>query len=95
VSLLALRHDLEAALPERGRPAFGEVLLPVTPGEQAIVEAAVLESDVVSPEYVGPHHLLLALLREPDGPIGRLFSRHGVTYESVLEHVRAAFASRP
>ena len=91
ISLHALRHELEAALPERGRPVAGQVLLPETPGERAIVQSAALESNAFHPEYIGNEHLLLALLRDTESPISQMFSRHGVTYESAATWLRAAF----
>jgi ATP-dependent Clp protease ATP-binding subunit ClpC len=92
VPLNALRRDLEACLPERAPPVAGEVLLPSTPGELAIVHAADLEANAFHPEYVGNEHLLLALLRDADSPVSQAFSRHGVTYESAITHLRAVFA---
>src|SRR5687767_10894455 len=44
VPLRELRHELEAALPPRGHPRFGEVVLPATPGEVRIVDRAVAEA---------------------------------------------------
>jgi ATP-dependent Clp protease ATP-binding subunit ClpC len=95
VSLQALRRDLEAALPERGRPLAGEVVLPATPGERAIMAAAALEADAFHPEYVGNEHLLLALLRDAESPLGQLFARHGFTYQSAVTHLRAVFPDQP
>jgi ATP-dependent Clp protease ATP-binding subunit ClpA len=89
VSLTALRHDLERTLPQRGRPQFGEVLLPVTPGEREIVEVARAEAVSQNDEYLGNEHLLLALLRYPDSAAGQVFSRHGFTYETAADHLRA------
>jgi ATP-dependent Clp protease ATP-binding subunit ClpC len=89
VSLRALRHDLEAALPQRGHPAFGEIPLPSTPGERAIVDGALSEASSRNLEYVGNEHLLLALLRDSDGPASQVFSRHGLTYETATDHLRS------
>jgi ATP-dependent Clp protease ATP-binding subunit ClpC len=95
VPLQALRRDLETSLPERAPPLAGEMLLPATPGERAIVQAADLEANAFHPEYVGNEHLLLALLRDADSPVSQAFSRHGFTYESALTHLRAVFAGEP
>ena len=90
--MLTLRRDLEALLPERGHPAAGELSLPTTPGERAIVQAADREASSFHPEYIGNEHLLLALLRNADTAVSQAFSRHGVTYESAVTHLRAVFA---
>ena len=92
VSLPRLRRDLEAALPERGRPVFGEVLLPATPGERAIVEIAAAEADSLDAEYIGNEHLLLALLRDVHGPTSDVFSRHGFVYETAVTQLRAVLS---
>lgn len=88
VALRHLRHELEAALPPRGHPRFGEVLLPATPGEQAIVELAVAEASALNDEYLGNEHLLLALLRGPSNPVALILSRHGFTREAAVTHLQ-------
>ena len=95
VALPQLRRDLEASLPERGRPPLGDVLLPSTPGERSLLHAANVEANAFHPEYVGNEHLLLALLRDADSPVSRVFSRHGFTYDSAMTHLRAVFAGDP
>jgi catechol 2,3-dioxygenase-like lactoylglutathione lyase family enzyme len=92
ISLQALRSDLETALPERGHPTFGEILLPATDGERAIVEIALSEAIARLDEYVGGEHLLLALLRDPSSTVGELLSRHGITYAFATDHLRALFS---
>jgi ATP-dependent Clp protease ATP-binding subunit ClpC len=79
-------------LPQRGRPQFGEILLPATRGEREILELALAEATSRNTEYVGTEHLLLALLREPDSAAGQVFSRHGFTYEAAAEQLRAVLA---
>jgi ATP-dependent Clp protease ATP-binding subunit ClpC len=91
VSLLTLRRDLEAELPERGRPVAGDMQLPITPGERAILDAANVEATTFHPEYIGNEHLLLALLRNADSQVSRVFARHGVTYDVALTSVTAVF----
>lgn len=88
VALRKLRHELEAQLPPRGHPRLGEVLLPATPGEQEIVELAVMEAAALNDEYLGNEHLLLAVLRDPSTPVAQTFSRHGFTYEAAVTHLQ-------
>jgi ATP-dependent Clp protease ATP-binding subunit ClpA len=88
VALRHLRHELEAELPPRGHPRFGEVLLPATPGEQGIVDLAVTEAATLNDEYLGNEHLLLAVLRDPSTPVAQTFSRQGFTYEAALTHLQ-------
>jgi ATP-dependent Clp protease ATP-binding subunit ClpA len=88
VPLRKLRHELEAELPPRGHPRFGEVVLPATPGEQEIIELAVAEAAALNEKYLGNEHLLLAVLRDPSTQIAQAFSRHGFTYEAALTHLQ-------
>ena len=88
VALRKLRHELEAQLPPRGHPRFGEVVLPATPGEQEIVEHAVAEAAVLNDPYLGNEHLLLAMLCDSTSPVAQTFSRHSFTYEAALTHLQ-------
>jgi ATP-dependent Clp protease ATP-binding subunit ClpA len=88
VALRKLRHELEAELPPRGHPRFGEVLLPATPGEQEIVELAVTEAAALNDEFLANEHLLLAVLRDQTTPVARTFSRHGFTYAVAVTQLQ-------
>ena len=97
VDLGATRRELEAELgaPEQPRP--GEVALQPTPGEQRIVEQATAESRRRKDEFLGPHHLLLAMLRDTNSPVARTFARHGFDFETAVTHLRVVLSggSRP
>jgi ATP-dependent Clp protease ATP-binding subunit ClpC len=91
VPLGAVRQELEAALgPPPGRPRPDDVAVPLTPGEQGAVEQARTESRLLGNEYVGPEHLLLAILREQSSPAGQVFARHGFSSATAREHLDAA-----
>jgi ATP-dependent Clp protease ATP-binding subunit ClpA len=93
VALRQMRHELELALPPRGHPRLGEVVLPLTPGEQEIVDIAASEAAAQKTGYLGCEHLLLALLRDESTSVARIFARHGFTYEAALTHLQAVFAN--
>jgi ATP-dependent Clp protease ATP-binding subunit ClpA len=88
VRLRHLRHELESELPPDGHPRFGEVVLPATPGEHQMVELAATEVAKLNDPYLGNEHLLLAMLHDPNASIAQIFSRHGITYETALTHLR-------
>lgn len=89
VPLSALRRELEAALPRRGRPQRGVVALPATPGEAELMDRAVAEARRQGSEYVGTEHLLLALLRDEESQSARLFARHGFGVDEATRHLDA------
>lgn len=90
VDLRALRRELEAELGLPGRPRPGEVALQLTPGEQRIVDQAATESRQRNEGFIGPHHLLLAMLRERESPTARAFARHGFQFETAVTHLDAS-----
>ena len=53
----------------------------------ARMESAHAESTAIGHPYVGTEHLLLALLRNEDTPVARLFGEHGLTYEVAKARV--------
>ncbi|HKZ82846.1 MAG TPA: Clp protease N-terminal domain-containing protein [Anaerolineae bacterium] len=89
VPLNKLRRELEIGLGERGSPRPEEVALPLTNGERELVAEARTQSRLRGDEHLGPHHLLLAVLRDAASPAAQIFFRHGFTHESALVHLRA------
>ena len=92
VPLRHLRHEIESELPPAGHPHFGEVVLPTMQGEREMLELAAEEVAKLNNPYLGNEHLLLAMLSDPAAPIAQVFSRHGITYDTALTHLRAVFA---
>jgi ATP-dependent Clp protease ATP-binding subunit ClpA len=92
VPLRHLRHEIESELPPDGHPHFGEVLLPTTQGEREVVELAAAEVTKLNNPYLGNEHLLLAMLYDPTSPVAQILSRHGITYETALTHLRTVFS---
>ncbi len=72
----APRGDLRA---EKG----DTVRIGVTPRVKAVLERALLASRELGHTYVGPEHLLVGLVDEPDGLGGDILRRYGVTPEGV------------
>ncbi|MGH7551812.1 MAG: Clp protease N-terminal domain-containing protein, partial [Longimicrobiales bacterium] len=84
VALRAIRRELEGLLDSRGRTGPEEVALPLTPGEQQVVEHARAESRLRDDENLGTEHLLLAILREAHSPAAQAFARRGISFETAL-----------
>ena len=66
------------------RAAKGEtVTIGITPRVKAVLERAFAASRELGHAYVGPEHLLIGLVEEPDGLGGDILRRYGVTPEGV------------
>lgn len=91
VSLRQLRHELESALPPHGHPHFHSVQLPTTESEQAIVEIASAEAELLDAQYVGCEHLLLALTRDPGTETAQILARRGFGYDAAVSQLRAFY----
>ena len=91
VDLRAVRRELETELGPPGRPRSGEVAVDLTPGERRMVELAAAESRRRQEEYLGPHHLLLAVLRESRSPAAQAFARHSFVFDTAVTHLQFVF----
>ena len=89
VPLGRVRQDLEVALGERGWPRQEEVVLPLTDGERGLVQEARRQAQLREDPFVGPEHILLALLEPSANPVTQIFSRHGFTHDAGLAHLEA------
>jgi ATP-dependent Clp protease ATP-binding subunit ClpC len=89
VPLNRVRHDLEVALGEPGRPRREEVVLPLTDGERGLVQEARRQAQLRGDPFVGPEHILLALLQTSASPGAQVFIRHGFTHDAGLTHLDA------
>jgi ATP-dependent Clp protease ATP-binding subunit ClpC len=76
----APRGDLKA---ERGET----VRVGISPRVKGVLEQAFLTSRDFGHRYVGPEHLLIALVEEPDGFGGDVLRRYGLTPEAVQREV--------
>ncbi len=61
--------------------------LPQTPRAKKVIEYAVEESRNLKHDYVGTEHLLLGLLREPDGVAGEVLRNLGLKLEDVRKEL--------
>ena len=91
-----LRTALELALgPITGRPLPGEVVVPLTPGEGRLVAQARVEAEVHGHEYIGPEHLLLAILRDEHSPASKVFATQGFDLASAAALVKQVVHNAP
>ncbi|HAZ30702.1 TPA: Clp protease ClpC, partial [Candidatus Acetothermia bacterium] len=61
------------------------VRIGITPRVKAVLERAFLASRELGHSYVGPEHLLIGLVDEPDGLGGDILRRYGLTSDGVRQ----------
>jgi ATP-dependent Clp protease ATP-binding subunit ClpC len=79
-----LRAEIEK-LVQRGSQVQATDQLPLTPRAQRVIELASEVTDSVSLLQIGPEHLLIALLREPDGVAGMALRNLGVSFRALCD----------
>jgi hypothetical protein len=57
------------------------------PGARQVLSAAQQEARALKHNYIGTEHLLLAILREPEGPAARALAAQGIVFEGVRNRV--------
>ncbi len=91
VDIHALRERIEHALRTNQRPNIygrgGQLF--ITPLVRKMIDQAHREAITLGDQYISTEHLMLALLREPTTPAGRLLREANVTYADFLSHLRA------
>ena len=63
--------------------------LPHTPRTRKVIEHAIEAARLLNCDFVGEEHLLLGLLREPDGVACQVLTSLGVTWDRAVEEVRS------
>ena len=89
VPLNTLRHDLELALGELKSPRPDEIALPLTDGERRLMDEARHQALLCGDPFVGPQHVLLAVLRDATSPAAQIFLGYGFNHERALTHLDA------
>jgi len=87
VDLLAIRRTLEAALGPASAPRAGVVAAPRSPGEERMIEMANVESRRMNQDFIAPHHLLLAIVRDTGSATARALAAQGFTLETAADHL--------
>lgn len=83
-----IRVEVErVAAPGATRVQAGQ--LPFTPRSKKVLELAMEEACTLGAPWIGTEHLLLGLIREPDGVAGKVLRNLGVDVARAREKVRA------
>jgi hypothetical protein len=83
-----LYRDLEADLP-RGSGVVIWIKMPLTPGAKRALQRAREAAEELQHSCVGPEHLLLGVLHEPDSTAAELLLPLGITPEKVRQELKA------
>src|SRR5918999_253811 len=57
------------------------------PGARQVLSAAQQEARALKHNYIGTEHLLLAILREPEGPAARALAGQGIGFDTIRNRV--------
>lgn len=86
VDLRVIRLEVEKRLPPcEEMITMGR--LPLSESAKAVVKEAIAESKDRNHNYIGTEHILLGILRVPDGPAARVLLALGVTLDGVRREV--------
>jgi hypothetical protein len=83
-----LYRDIEADLP-RGSGVVSWIKMPLTPGAKRALQCAREAAEELQHASVGPEHLLLGVLHEPDSTAAELLLPLGITPEKVRQELKA------
>jgi ATP-dependent Clp protease ATP-binding subunit ClpC len=86
VDLQRIRDEVENLLQFRPEGQLG-VKLVQTPRAKKVIEYAIEEARKLNHTYVGTEHILLGLLREPDGVASHVLKNLGLTLEDVRKSI--------
>src|SRR5690349_19334076 len=86
-----VREQVEASIGRGPGPASGHI--PFTPPAKKSLEQAMRESLQLGDTVIGVDHLLLGVLRQPDGAAARLVTELGADPEEIRRRVLAAHAA--
>ena len=89
LSYRALQGERQGGAGEGG-PVSTSVDIPLTQEVRRALEYASDEADRLHALHIGNEHLLLGLLREPEGKAAAVLARHGLSLEDMREELRLA-----
>ncbi len=95
VDLSSARQQVERAVHGPNRDVSSHPVLQQTPRLQRVLQFAVQEAQELGQNYVGTEHLLLGLLREPEGTAAKVLSGLHLQLEQVREAVLRQFGRLP
>jgi hypothetical protein len=84
VSVDNVRAEIEK-LVCRGTAPVADVEIPLTPRARRVVQFAYEEAAIVNQTLAGPEHLLIGLIREPEGVAGQVMRNLGLSLRRVWE----------
>jgi len=84
IPLVAVREKVKETVDHAER---SNVALPFSPRAKKVLELALREAHLLGHDYIGAEHLLLALLREGDGPAPRVLVSLGTDLSQLRQRV--------
>jgi ATP-dependent Clp protease ATP-binding subunit ClpC len=82
LSLPTLRQEVVSRVPVR-EPLSASIEIPFSAETKAILQAAAGQADLLGHDHIGPEHLLLGILGQPQSLAATLLAEHGIDRELV------------
>jgi Clp amino terminal domain, pathogenicity island component len=86
ITAIRLRSEIERLI-TRGDNRPTAATVPLTPRANRVIEFAANEANFMNEKSVGPEHLLLGLIREPDGVAGQALRNLGLELGQIVKEV--------
>jgi ATP-dependent Clp protease ATP-binding subunit ClpC len=87
ISLDAMRQEVEGIIGRGTQPVSESGHIPFTPRAKKVLELSHRESRQLGVNYMGPEHILLALIREGDGVAAQVLTGAGVDLNRARQQV--------
>lgn len=82
LDLSELRNDIEYEI-RKEKPLAHDASIPLLKSTEKALKIVYLEARAMNENTISTGHLLLAILKEPDGMIDRIFNKHNLNYSIV------------
>lgn len=93
VDLLKIREEVEK-LVAVGPPDVAKEKLPLAPMTKRVIDHAITAAHELNHNYIGSEHLLVGLLREPEGVAAQVLAHLGFTTDKATMEIITLLGSR-
>lgn len=85
IGLEAVRKQVEEIIGQGESPPSGHI--PFTPGAKKVLELSIVEAVRLGHDYIGPEHILLALIEESEGVAAQVLEEFGAELSLARQQI--------